>query len=76
MSREHTVTDGFSGALEELYVKNASAEHRTAYLYADDNRLMGTFLIDLTRAPGRALFSRTIADAPLRRSAAARPAWG
>ena len=48
------------GAIEEVFLKNASAENRRAYLYADDNRVMGTFLMDLTRPPGRALFARTV----------------
>ena len=33
---------------------------RNAYLFADDNRKMGTFLIDLSRAPGRGLFASAI----------------
>lgn len=42
-------SDFFLGALEEIYIKNVSCENRHAYLFADDNRRAGTFLIDLTR---------------------------
>eukprot|EP01047_Picozoa_sp_COSAG01_P043712 COSAG01_NODE_3900_length_5564_cov_6.249405_2_plen_479_part_00 len=56
----HSVRDELTGAVEEIYFKNASAENRNAYLFADDNRKMGTFLIDLSRAPGRALFAKGI----------------
>jgi hypothetical protein len=58
--RPHLVRDELNGALEEIYFKNVSAENRQAYLFADDNRKMGTFLIDLSRAPGRALFAKEI----------------
>lgn len=58
--QKHVVRDVLKGALEEIYFKNVSAENRAAYLYADDNRRMGTFIIDLTRPPGRALFAKTI----------------
>ena len=46
----------FHGALEELYIKNVSTESRSAYIFADDCRSAGTFLIDLTTEDGRALF--------------------
>eukprot|EP00937_MAST-01D_sp_MAST-1D-sp2_P002385 g2385.t1 len=48
---------GFKGALEELYLKNVSTENRLGYMYADQNRKMGTYLLDLTRAAGRARFA-------------------
>lgn len=50
-------TSHFLGAIEELYVKNVSTEARAAYTYSDDNRLHGTYLIDLTREAGQALFA-------------------
>ena len=62
IGREHVVVAQLTGAIEEIYLKNASCENRNAYLYADDNRKMGTFLIDLTRPPGRALFATAIND--------------
>ena len=58
--REHVVQSELVGAIEEIYLKNASAENRNGYLFADDNRKMGTFLIDLSRAPGRKLFASAI----------------
>lgn len=58
--RHHVVRDELAGAIEEIFLKNASAENRNAYLFADDNRKMGTFLIDLSRAPGRKLFASAI----------------
>ena len=36
---------GFSGAIEEVFLKNVSTENRRAYMYADDNRILGTHLI-------------------------------
>lgn len=50
----------FHGAMEELYFKNVSAEHRIAYVYADNNRFAGTYLIDLTVPAGRHLFASAI----------------
>ena len=55
-----TPTSLYRGAMEELYFKNASAEHRTAYLYSDNNRFSGSYLIDLTTAAGRDLFASAI----------------
>ena len=51
---------GYKGAMEEIYLKNVSAEHRRAYLYADRDRQMGTFLIDLLAPAGRQLFAGAI----------------
>jgi hypothetical protein len=51
----------FEGALEELYLKNVSTETRVGYMYADDNRRLGTYLLDLSRAPGRKKFAELIA---------------
>ena len=36
---------GFSGAIEEVFLKNVSTENRRAYMYSDDNRILGTHLI-------------------------------
>ena len=52
---------GFEGALEELFLKNVSAESRVGYVYADNNRRLGTYLLDLSRAPGRQKFAELIA---------------
>ena len=52
--------DYFNGSVEEVYFKNVSCENRHAYIYADDNRPTGTFLIDLDSAPGRKLFATAI----------------
>ena len=41
---------GFSGAIEEIFLKNVSTENRVAYMYADDNRILGTHLIGENRA--------------------------
>ena len=46
----------FHGALEELYIKNTSTENRPAYVFADDCRSSGTFLMDLATDAGRMLF--------------------
>lgn len=51
---------GFRGGIEEIYLKNVSSENRLAYLFADDNRVAGTFLVDLTREAGRAYFASAI----------------
>ena len=48
---------GFRGALEELYLKNVTTENRLGYMYADQNRRMGTYLLDLTSDSGRARFA-------------------
>jgi hypothetical protein len=32
----------FQGALEELYIKNVSTEHRSNYMFADDCRTNST----------------------------------
>lgn len=50
----------FKGAMEEIYLKNVSAENRAAYLFADDNRMGGSFLIDLTRPAGQKLFAAAV----------------
>lgn len=50
----------FNGSIEEIYLKNVSAEHREAYLFADDNRMGGSFLIDLTRPAGQRLFASAV----------------
>jgi hypothetical protein len=52
----------FHGAIEELYLKNCSTENRPAYLYSDDNRVQGTFLIDLGSSKGRDFFATSIVD--------------
>ena len=49
--------------MEEIYVKNVSTESRVGYMYADDNRVLGTYLLDLSRPEGRAYFARTVAAA-------------
>jgi hypothetical protein len=50
----------FKGSIEEIYLKNVSAESRPAYLFADDNRMGGSFLIDLTRPAGQQLFASAV----------------
>jgi hypothetical protein len=52
----------FQGALEEIYLKNCSTENRMAYMYSDDNRIQGTFLIDLSSAKGREFFATSIVN--------------
>lgn len=54
---------GFLGALEEIYIKNVSTEHRVGYLYADNNRVLGTYLLDLSRPAGQAYFAKTVSTA-------------
>jgi hypothetical protein len=49
--------------MEEIYVKNVSTESRVGYMYADDNRVLGTYLLDLSRPEGRSYFARTVAGA-------------
>ena len=48
---------GFAGALEEIFLKNASTENRVGYVYADNNRRAGTYLLDLSRADARRAFA-------------------
>ena len=51
----------FNGSIEELYIKNVStASRRGAYVFADDCRSEGTFLIDLATAAGRKFFASSI----------------
>lgn len=52
---------GFAGSIEELYIKNVSTENRPGYVYADSNRVAGTFLLDLDTDAGRALFAARVA---------------
>ena len=51
----------FTGALEEIYLKNVSCENRIGYMYADNNRRLGTYLLDLSREVGRRKFASLIA---------------
>ena len=59
-SRAHGLTGHFSGGMEELYIKDTSAENRPAYLFSDDCRVKGTYLIDLTTEAGRSYFAEAI----------------
>jgi hypothetical protein len=54
---------GFVGALEEISLKNVSAEGRQAYLFAEPSiRPTGSYLVDLSREEGRLFFSETVSS--------------
>eukprot|EP00041_Stephanoeca_diplocostata_P019095 m.405729 g.405729 ORF g.405729 m.405729 type:complete len:1069 (-) comp21209_c0_seq2:189-3395(-) len=53
---------GFHGAVEEIYLKNTSTEHRVGYMYADDNRVRGTYLLDLSSRAGQDYFAKSISN--------------
>jgi hypothetical protein len=53
---------GFVGAIEEISLKNVSAEDRVGYLFAEPSiRPTGTYLVDLSRPAGRDFFASTVA---------------
>eukprot|EP00664_Eupelagonemidae_sp_cell27_P001782 gene1782-2968_t len=59
---ESSSRTGLVGALEEISIKNVSAQDRLGYLFAEPSiRPTGTYLVDLSRAAGRAFFASTVA---------------
>ena len=58
-----SLSSGFVGAIEEIALKNVSAEDRTGYLFAEPAiRPTGTYLVDLSQPGGRAFFASTVAN--------------
>lgn len=52
----------FHGSLEELYIKAVSTEHVPGYLFSDDVRTHGTFLLDLLKPAGRTLYAKQVQE--------------
>ena len=58
---ETSQTVGLVGAIEEISIKNVTAEERTGYLFAEPSiRPSGSYLVDLMSKPGREFFASTV----------------